>query len=122
RRPVRENSGRSKNADAEVKGARRLPGALLPAPREQAVEHAIDVESVVEHQRADRCADAETAAERVAELEQVDAGRIGPEIAGVQEQRRLHVAAERDAELGAWIHEHVAAADHDLVDAEARGG
>src|SRR5688500_3077566 len=108
----------SEHSDAEVKRADGLPGSLLRTVREDLVEHALRVQAVVEDERTDRRGDAQTAAGGVAKIERVHPAWIGPEIAGFDEHGRLHVAAERNAQLEARIDEGVAATDDDFAHVE----
>ena len=82
------------------------------------VEHALDVEAVVEHQRPDRRRDAEPAAGRVAQAERIDPrpDRVH-RLPASTNSAVCTLLDERNAQLGARIDEHVAAADHDLVQA-----
>src|SRR6478609_2481315 len=102
----------SVQADAEVESPDVLPIALVVSIWEKLIEHAIDVEPVIEDQWTDGGGDPEPGTHRVTQLQYVDARRIGPQVAGVQEQRRLHATAEGNAQLRAWVQEHVPPADH----------
>src|SRR5207248_2160708 len=77
---------RSVQSNAEVEGPDVFPVSLVVSIWEQIIEHAIDVESIVEHQRSDRGRDAQTGAHGVAQFERIDARWVGPQIPGVQEQ------------------------------------
>src|SRR6478736_10106156 len=74
----------SVQADAEMEGSDVLPIALVVPIWEQVVEHSIDVETVVEYQRANRRGDAQPSPDRVTQFQRVHPSRIRPQIPSVQ--------------------------------------
>ena len=81
---------------------------------------AIQVHPVVERDRPHRGGDADAAPAGVAERERAQPGGVDPDVSGVDEERGLERAVDRDPQLRPRVQVDVAAADRDLVDREAR--
>src|SRR5437870_6346012 len=108
---------RLKQPDAEMKRADALPKALALSRRLDLIHEPFQVEAVVEDERADRRGDADTGAGGVAQTEgEISKGaERAPQVAGVEEERSLDAAAERNTQLRARVDEGVAAADQDAI-------